>query len=306
MIDWNDYYYFALVAENSSYSKAAAQAGVSKSVISRRIAALEERLGVSLILRTTRRVSLTPAGEQFAAECQEMVLQSERARAVVNAAQLRPQGTLRISAPVFMAETWLSEFISEFLGRWPETNIQLSCVNHAVDMIAERLDIALMVHKDELKDSSFHARLLISQQDILVASPEWCDKHPDITQPEDLSHVETLVRMVEGGRCQWPLLHQGHEINLDVQPRLTSNNLRVLLNVALGGNGVALLPLDVCAPYLKKGALQQVLPGVHGRPRTLFALFPVRRGMSALTRTFLDEMSEMLNAGINGQEKSQG
>lgn len=300
MIDWNDYHYFALVAENGSYSKAAARAGVSKSVISRHIAALEERLGISLILRTTRRVSLTPAGEQFAAECQEMVLQSERARAIVHAAQRHPQGTLRISAPVFMAETWLSEFISEFLARWPGTNVQLMAVSRPVDLIAERLDIALVVHMDELKDSSFHARMLASQHDILVASPEWCVKNPEITKPEDLTYIDTLVRQTEWHNHSWPILHLGREINLQVKPRLISNNLRVLLNAALSGTGVALLPREVCVSYLKQGALQQLLPDVNSRLRTISALFPVRRGMSALARTFLDELSEMLAARVNG------
>lgn len=104
MIDWNDYYYFALIADEGSYSQAALRAGVSKSVLSRRMAALEERLGVRLIQRTTRRLALTAAGEQFAVECRALVAQGERARAVVMAAQESPQGMLRVSAPVFMAE----------------------------------------------------------------------------------------------------------------------------------------------------------------------------------------------------------
>lgn len=237
---------------------------------------------------------MTPAGIQFAAECQEMVLQSERARAVVQAAQLHPQGTLRISAPVFMAETWLSEF----LARWPDTNVQLIAVGRPVDLIAERLDIALVVHMGELKDSNFHARHLTSQHDILVASPEWCAQHPDIKDLEDLADRDTLAREMEGHGYSWPIEYQGREINLPVKPRLISNNLRVLLNGALAGNGVALLPREVCIPYIKQGLLQQLSPGANSRLRFISALFPVRRGMSALARTFLDELSEMLAARV--------
>lgn len=292
MIDWNDFHYFALVAETGSYTKAAARAGVSKSVISRRISALEERLGVRLIQRTTRNLSLTLSGEQFATECQEMMIQSERARAVVNAAQRYPRGTLRVSAPVFMAETWLSEFTSDFLSRWPDTRVHLLGVNRQVDLVAERLDIALIVHSGELKDTSFHYRKLATQNDVLVASPDWCEKHPHISTIEDLATADTLIRQSEGERNFWIFIQGDQEINVLVNPRLVSNNLRVLLQAALGGAGVALLPYDACIPYFNAGTLKHLFPEYHTPARTVSALFAVRRGMSALTRVFLDELSE--------------
>lgn len=171
MIDWNDYWYFALIAEEGSYSRAAIRAKVSKSVLSRRMSALEEQLGVHLIQRTTRRLALTKVGEQFAQECQTLVNQSERARAVVQAVQEYPQGTLRISAPVFMAETWLGALINEFIARWPLANVQLLAVNRPVDMIAEGIDIALSVSSGALPDSSLHYKKINTLYDILVASP---------------------------------------------------------------------------------------------------------------------------------------
>ncbi len=163
MIDWNDYYYFALIADEGSYSQAALRAGVSKSVLSRRMAALEERLGVRLIQRTTRRLALTAAGEQFAVECRALVAQGERARAVVMAAQESPQGMLRVSAPVFMAETWFGEFVSEFIARWPLAKVQLLAINRPVDMVAEGIDIALVTASGALADSTLHYKKLHTQ-----------------------------------------------------------------------------------------------------------------------------------------------
>lgn len=294
MIDWNDYYYFALVADAGSYSKAALRAGVSKSVISRRIAALEQRLGVSLIQRTTRRLALTLAGEKFAAECQEMVLQSERARAVVQAEQVRPSGTLRVSAPVYVAETFLGEFVSRFLRRWPETNIQLTGVNRRVDMIAEGLDISLIAHAGELTDSSFHSRRLKSMQDILVASPEWLSENGWLQTLDDLSRADTLVRKGEGSRHVWSLVQGKDRIDIPVEPRLVSNNLLVLMQAVVAGNGVAMLPSDACEPYLSRGQLVQIFPECRSQVRHFSALFVARRGMTALARIFLDELGEEL------------
>jgi transcriptional regulator, LysR family len=146
MIDWNDFYYFSLIAEEGSYTQAAVRAGISKSMLSRRMSALEERLGVRLIQRTTRRLSLTPAGEQFAAECRTLVNLGKQAQAAVMAEQEQPQGLLRISAPVFVAESWLGEYVSDFILRWPLANVQLLAVNRPVDMIAEGIDISLWVY----------------------------------------------------------------------------------------------------------------------------------------------------------------
>ncbi|WP_370615307.1 LysR substrate-binding domain-containing protein [Citrobacter portucalensis] len=294
MIDWNDYWYFALIAQEGSYSRAAVRAGVSKSVLSRRISALEERLGVRLIQRTTRRLALTTVGEQFAQECQTLVIQSERARAVVQAVQEYPQGTLRISAPVFMAETWLGEFISEFIARWPQTNLQLIAVNRSVDMIAEGIDIALSASSESLPDSSLHYKKLDAQFDILVASPQWIAQFPNLKSISDLEGVPAMVRHGGDRAHQWHLTNDRQEIMLTVSPRLHSNNLRVLLQAAIGGNGVALLPLSACKEELKAGALVQLFPEWRSLPKQIYVLFPGSRGMPAIARYFIDELTTRL------------
>lgn len=293
--DWNDLYYFALIADFGSYSKAAAKAGVSKSVLSRRIANLERRLNVSLIHRTTRRLALTPIGEQFAQECRRMVDQSERAHAIVQAEQAQPRGLLRISAPVFMAETWLSEFVSQFLARWPETRVRLLAINRQVDLISEGIDIALTARVEEIKDSSLHCRKIISQSDVLVASPDWWQTHRySVSKIEDLANAAAAVR--QGESAFWQLVNGDEEVELPVMPRLFSNNLRVLMQAAQAGNGLALLPLSACQKSIDRGDLVQLFPQWKSRPKHVYALFPARDGMSTLARTFLDELIETLSA----------
>ncbi|UJL40951.1 LysR family transcriptional regulator [Salmonella enterica subsp. enterica serovar Infantis] len=217
MIDWNDYWYFALIAEEGSYSRAAIRAKVSKSVLSRRMSALEEQLGVHLIQRTTRRLALTKVGEQFAQECQTLVNQSERARAVVQAVQEYPQGTLRISAPVFMAETWLGALINEFIARWPLANVQLLAVNRPVDMIAEGIDIALSV-------SSGHCLILrctIKNQYAIRYSgcqPQWVEQYPDLKTIGDLHRAPAMVRLADGRMQPWHLINGSQEITLSLSP----------------------------------------------------------------------------------------
>lgn len=217
MIDWNDYWYFALIAEEGSYSRAAIRAQVSKSVLSRRMSALEEQLGVHLIQRTTRRLALTKVGEQFAQECQKLVNQSERARAVVQAVQEYPQGTLRISAPVFMAETWLGALINEFIARWPLANVQLLAVNRPVDMIAEGIDIALSVSSGHCL--TLHCTIKINTlYDILVASPQWVEQHPDLKTIGDLHRAPAMVRLADGRMQSWHLINGSQEITLSLSP----------------------------------------------------------------------------------------
>lgn len=298
MIDWNDYYYFALIADEGSYSQAALRAGVSKSVLSRRMTALEERLGVRLIQRTTRRLALTAAGEQFAVECRALVAQGERARAVVMAAQESPQGMLRVSAPVFMAETWFGEFVSEFIARWPLTKVQLLAINRPVDMVAEGIDIALVTASGALADSTLHYKKLHTQTDILVASSQWLARHPQVKAIDDLNHVDGILRLANNDGSQWQLINGEQEITLHPEARLQSNNLRVMLQAVLGGNGVALLPQFACKQGLANGELVRLFAPWSGIPRPLYALFAGRKGMPAIARYFMDELTTRLANGV--------
>lgn len=298
MIDWNDYYYFSLIAEEGSYSRAAERCGVSKSVLSRRMSALEESLDVRLIQRTTRRLSLTSAGEQFAIECRTMVSQAERARAVVMAVQEAPQGLLRVSAPVFMAESWFGEFVSEFIARWPLARIQLLAENRPVDLITEGIDFALVTSSGRLADSTLHYKKLHTQADIFVASPKWIAQHPEVQTIDDLMHVSAMLRLANNNSAQWRVTDGVREITLNPTPRLQSNNLRVLLQGVTGGNGVALMPPFSCKEGLNRGELIHLFPDWYGLPKQLFALFPASKGMPAIARFFIDELLTRLGEGI--------
>ncbi|MBJ2578985.1 substrate binding domain-containing protein, partial [Salmonella enterica subsp. enterica serovar Bareilly] len=176
-------------------------------------------------------------------------------------------GTLRISAPVFMAETWLGALINEFIARWPLANVQLLAVNRPVDMIAEGIDIALSVSSGALPDSSLHYKKINTLYDILVASPQWVEQYPDLKTIGDLHRAPAMVRLADGRMQSWHLINGSQEITLSLSPRLYSNNLRVLLQAVAGGNGVALLPFPACKEELQNGGLVQLFPERSGQPR---------------------------------------
>lgn len=294
--DLNDMAYFAAVVQYQGFTAAGRAIGVSKSVLSRRIDALESRLNVRLLNRTSRHFSVTDVGMRYAQECSKLLEHAQVARQVIDQAQQFPQGFLRISAPVMMAETVLAPLVSMFLRRFPHVNIEVLAVNRSVDLLEENIDIAVLSHQAPLENSSLYCRSLGTMKNVMVASPDFlrgCASPPDI---DTLSQLPMLTRNTASSGNQWALTHpQQGTRQITVQSRLRSNNLLVLKQAAIDGLGVALLPEQTCDDCLTAGTLKVVLEEWHTTQSFISALYANKKGQTSALRALLDHLSEHLS-----------
>lgn len=292
----NDMALFAAVVKHQGFTAAGRALGVSKSLLSRRVEALESRLGVRLLQRTSRHFSVTLVGERYAAECQKLLEQAQSAQQVIDDLQHSPRGLLRISAPVMMAETVIAPLMKTFLTRYPEITLELLAINRAVDLLEENFDVMIRSHNEPLEDAGLHRKPLGTLRYVLVASPAFIAALPSPPSVEQLSALPTLVRKTPWAGEQWELMHpQEGPRRITLTPRMVSNNLLVLCQAAADGLGIALLPEIACAQRIAQGELQHLLPEWHTPPSSVSALYASHKGQSPALRVFLDFLSETLN-----------
>jgi DNA-binding transcriptional LysR family regulator len=294
MQDLNDLFLYAQVVQNGSFSAASRATGVPKSRLSRRIAQLEKDLGVQLLRRTTRQVRVTPLGEAFYERCRAMLAEAQAARDIIEQARAEPGGTLRISCPVAVAQMMLAPYISGFMQANPGIRLEIEATNRRVDVIGEGYDLALRV-RDVIDDSSLAVRTFGESPLMLVASPKLLDSIGRPRTPEALAGVPGLAQKPHDGKHVWQLcLGDQPAIQIPYDPRLVSDEFAVLLEAAIGGVGVAMLPRMYSRDALEQGQLELLLPQWRMPVGTLHAVFPSRKGMPPALRRFLDFLAEIL------------
>lgn len=291
MSDLNDYAFFAEVVRHGGFAAAGRALRVPKSRLSRRIAALEAALGVRLIERSSRRFRVTQVGEAFYARCRAMVEEAELAVAVVAEAQNEPQGLVRFSCPHGLVEV-LSPSLPAFLGRYPKVRLQLVATDAPVDLIAERVDIALRVRIDLSTDASLTMRTLGHSRRILVANPLLARTLPsDVAR---LGDVPTLSSSDAMGEVEWLLEGpEGATLRLRHTPRFTCSDFATLRQMAAASLGVALLPDHVCAADLAAGRLVRVFPQWSGPDGIVHVIFTTRRGLPPAVRALIDHLATL-------------
>lgn len=287
--DLNDMAYFAAVVQHKGFTAAGRALGLSKSLLSRRIADLENRLGLQLLNRSSRQFSVTDIGLQYAEQCRRMLEQAEIAQQLIDDRLEHPKGRLTVSAPVTMTETFMAPLIAEFLKEHEEVELDLLSLNRDVDLIEEGIDIVICVKPLPLRDSGLHFRALSKQRDVLVASPDFIAKYPELTSIQQLRHLPALTRKDDGQ--VWTLEHAHEGVKkIPIKPRLTSNNLIVQTQAAIHGLGVVMLP-TIIYDYIKgQGILQQVFEGWHSQESLVHAVFASNKGRSSAFRAFMDYM----------------
>lgn len=292
MEDLNDLVLFARVVEHKGFSAASRHVGVPKSRLSRRIALLEERLGVLLLQRTSRRLTVTPIGQLFYERCQALISVSETASEVVLQAIGQPQGTLRLSCPITLAQFWLTPVLPIFMKSYPKVNLALTVTNRRIDLIEEGIDVALRVRRAPFDDSSLVVRRLGQTMDILVASPELLSSRGVPLSPPDLVNWPTLALPAAGEHLVWTLRRGTDKSETRIEPRLVCDDMFALRRAALDGAGITLLPQFICDEELSQGRLQRVLPEWGCTPSEIQATFPTRRGMLPAVRALIDFLAE--------------
>ncbi|MGH6625734.1 MAG: LysR family transcriptional regulator [Burkholderiaceae bacterium] len=293
MQDLNDMLYFAEVVEHGVFAAAGRVLGLPKSRLSRRVAELEARLGVRLLQRTTRRLSLTMVGEQFHRHCVAVREEAEAAAEAVAQAQTEPRGTIRVTCPVTLAQTVVGEHLPRFLARHPQVRVDMQVSNRVVDLVEEGVDVALRVRPTVEDSGSLVVKHLGLTYALLVASPQQLQRQGRPAHPDDLARLDTVAMSAADGRTTWKLVGPDAAAHaFQHQPRYVADDLLTLKFAVLGGAGACVLPDYMCREELLDGRLVLVLPGWAPLPGVVHAVFPSRRGMVPAVRHFLDFLGE--------------
>ncbi len=289
-MDLNDYAFFAEVVKHGGFAPAGRALRIPKSKLSRRIAGLETRLGVRLIERSSRRFRVTDLGQSLYTRCRAMLEEAEQAEALAAQAHSEPQGHVRFSCPRGLVEM-LSPTLPLLLKRYPKVKLQLIATDRQVDLISERIDVALRVRVELTTDASLTMRTLGHSRRILVASPGLAN-NSCLGAITLLAELPTLASADEAGEISWELSGPaGERFTFRHEPRLTCGDFAALRDAAAAGLGVALLPDHTCREDLKTGRLVRVFPGWGGQNGIVHIVFTTRRGLPPAVRAVIDYLA---------------
>ena len=310
MQDLNDMLYFAEVVERGGFAAAGRALGLPKSRLSRRVAGLEAQLGVRLLQRTTRKLSLTEVGEAYLRHCQALRESAQAAADTVAQVQTEPCGTLRVACPVTLAQTVLAELMPDFLARYPLVRVEMLVSNRVVNLVEEGVDVALRVRTSLDDSGSLVIKRLGDDEPLLVASPALLARQGTPTTLDELSRLDSMAMSTTDGRASIPLTGpDGRQTILQHTPRYVADDLLTLHVAALAGTGMCWLPSYMCEDDLRQGRLVRLLPDWQTPRGLVHAVFPSRRGLTPAVRCFLDFLGEhvpthssLLGSEAPGQE----
>lgn len=287
---------FREVASRGSFSQAARSLDVSKANVSKYVAELETKLGVRLLNRSTRTVSLTDAGSLLLERSTPLVEMIALTQAELQHRSRRPSGRLRLTAPHGLSHTQLPNLLADFMQRYPEVQIQLHLTNRMVDMVDEGIDIALRVGR--ITDSSLIVRKLRPVAFAVCAAPAYWEARGVPTLPEELSDHDALTYSLGGTASEWRFDVEGQMQTVPVRGRFEASDAAPLVHIALQGLGVVCLPQLMVQPYLDSGALRAVLAEFTPRDAWLYAAYAQRRHNSAALRALLAFLEERWRADV--------
>lgn len=288
---------FARVVEAKSFTAGAARLGISKSVASARIAALEERLGTRLLLRTTRRLSLTTDGLALYEHAAQMAGAADAAAALGAGASPEPRGVLRVNAPVVFAQLYLVEPIAAYLQQHPRVRVELLLADRLVDLVQEGIDVALRISA-RLRDSQLVGRKLCEDHTLVCASPAYLARRGTPREPAELIHHDCLRYSLLEAADEWRFRVPAHgkgesrSFSVPVEARFHAQSGSVLREAALAGLGLAVLPSFMVARDLAAGTLVQVLAPYSFVRIAIQALYAPTRVLPGNVRAFVDLLSQ--------------
>ena len=277
---------FVAVVENGGFSAAARMLGISKSAVSKRINQLEAHLGVRLLHRTTRKLSLTEAGERYFEHAAQALTAAGQAEDAVTELQSEPQGNLKISSPMSFGRLHVAPLIPKLLQRYPKLQIDLVMDDRKVDLVAAGFDVA--IRSGRLPDSTLIARKLAPSRQVLCASPDYIDRYGLPGTPAELTGRNCVLFSYASDANEWTLNGEdGPEIVL-VSGSYRVNNSEALLEALREGVGIGRLPTFVAGPDLKTGRLVTLFESYRIPDQTFYAVFPEREYLPAKVRAFLN------------------
>lgn len=292
MQDLNDLYLFVQAVDHGGFAAAARALGLQKSKVSRRIGLLEDRLGVRLIQRSTRRFSVTEIGQEYYRRCVAMLVEAEGAQSVIDQSRAEPCGVVRLSCPTGLLAFQFGALFGRFMALYPDVELHVESTNRRVDVIGEGFDLAIRVRPPPLAESELVMRRFDERTIRIVASPDLLRQRA-ITLPADLAGLPSVDFGPAGGEHRWRLTHaDGSVAEVRHAPRLITDDMAVLRDAALAGAGAARLPTLVVWDDLQAGRLVTLLPGWKPSNEIVHAVFPSRRGLLPSVRALLDFLAD--------------
>ncbi|NQZ90828.1 MAG: LysR family transcriptional regulator [Moritella sp.] len=277
---------FVRVVQTGNFSAAAREQNSSQANVSKRVSGLESLLGVKLLTRSSRELSLTEMGSEYYEKCLAILAELDEADAAVRSETASPKGTLKIAAPIALARLVLAPLIKSFIEQYPEINIDMAASDTQVDLIAQGIDIA--IRAKNLEDSSLVARHLFDNPMLLVASPDYLEQRGMPAVPEDLKHHNCIVYSLLSSMNIWRFFKEDKEFSVPVKGNFQSSNGDTNLEVALTGLGIVQLPIWMVDEHLTSGRLTQILTDYKAVSIPLNAIYPQNRYVPLKVRCFVD------------------
>lgn len=288
------YEIFITVVRQQSFNGAARNLGMTTSAVSKQVKILEEQLGVRLLNRTTRKLSLTDEGAIFCERASRIIEDIHDTEQRVQSLQRSPSGNLVISAPVSFGTHYLTEPLATFASLYPDLKLDVRLDDRYVDMLEHGIDIAIRIAA--LTDSSFIARKLLPCPILLIASDEYLQKHGHPKNPEDLKQHKMIAYSTHGGVTNWHYKHiaSGQEGSALIRnPIFIANNAEMMLEAVQAGIGISVLPQFMLTHEIAKAKVQHILTEYATHPEhDVYAVFPQNRHLSTKIRVFVDFLSE--------------
>lgn len=281
---------FVAVVEQGGFSAAAAVLGLSKSAVSKRVTHLENTLGTRLLHRTTRKLSLTEAGERYFEHALAAVHAGELAQDAVAQLQAEPSGELRIAAPMSFGRLHVAGLVPALMARYPKLQIKLTLDDRFQDLVAGGFDVAIRV--GDLPDSTLVSRKLAACRHVICAAPEYIERQGQPRRPAELVDHNCLLYSFSHDVNQWTMFCEGEPESVRVSGNYQVNNSEALLAALLAGQGIGRLPSFVAGPALKAGRLIALFEGYRIPDKTIYAVMPERKYMPAKLRAFVDFTAE--------------
>jgi len=283
---------FARVVEAKSFTAAAGKLGVSKAAVSMRVAALEHELKVTLLHRTTRKLTLTAEGAALYEKCARVAAAADDAAAAVAGAGDAPRGVLRVNAPIAFAEDYLPPPMTTFLEKYPGVRIELTLGDRAVDLVEEGVDVAIRITA-KLRGAGLVARKLATDRPVLCAAPAYFARKGQPRTASDLLQHDCLVYSLLRVSDEWQFREKGSQevLAIPVEPRFSAASGAVLRRAAVAGMGIVVLPRFMVAAELEAGRLRVALDSLHTPPLGIYAVYPESRRAPGKVRAFVDVLA---------------
>jgi DNA-binding transcriptional LysR family regulator len=295
--------FFVLVARHGSLAAAARAIDLTPPAATKRLAALESRLGVRLLNRTTRSLSLTSEGETYLRHATRILADIVEMEDAVSQTRATPRGLLRVNATLGFGRTTIAPLVSTFAARYPDVEVHMEVTDKPIDLVESGFDLAIRF--GTLPDKRLNARRIMTNRRLLCASPAYLARHGTPANLADLAHHRCIIhRQNDDAHGIWRFIHHDHTEVVKVHGGLSSNDGDIVLGWALDGHGILIRSEWDLAKYLDSGRLRVVLPQFALPAADLFVYYPSQRNQTVRARAFIDFLAEQLQQGEQGPKGS--